>query len=205
MFYSLEFADTKITGVYPQLELKPDVYMKNNNPDFKKLNSSKLVIDDLNLNDFVISDKANSTDILSCQLPDSSIGLFINKNAYDVFKTYVNKHISIIELLINEEKYFFMNIVDCVDSIDFLNSNFSDILNPACGKFKVKSYTEYLEHNRSRKIFLEPDSLKIEDNLEIMRLPFDTSIIVSERVKNEIEKSKITGLEINSYDTIILI
>jgi hypothetical protein len=72
-------------------------------------------------------------------------------------------------------------------------------------KFKVKSYTEYLEHNRSRKIFLEPDSLKIEDNLEIMRLPFDTSIIVSERVKNEIEKSKITGLEINGYDTIILI
>jgi hypothetical protein len=136
MFYSLEFADTKITGVYPQLELKPDVYMKNNNPDFKKLNSSKLVIDDLNLNDFVISDKANSTDILSCQLPDSSIGLFINKNAYDVFKTYVNKHISIIELLINEEKYFFMNIVDCVDSIDFLNSNFSDILNPACANLR---------------------------------------------------------------------
>jgi hypothetical protein len=92
-----------------------------------------------------------------------------------------------------------MHIIDATNIIDFTKSLFIDLLDGDKGTFLIKSYKEYLETNKTRKQLLTPQKLVILEELGIFTTPFDTSIIINEKVKVELEENNITGIDIKPY------
>jgi hypothetical protein len=193
MYYYIDIA---ITGEYPQLSLRSGIYNNSNRPDFKKLNTDRFPESDLALNDFIYSPKATKTDVLSSNDLSFKIGIFINSKVKKVLAPYFNEYLKDYPIKINADNLFFIHIIDCYSNINYARSVFQDELNDR-SEVQFSCFEEYC--SKLGDTFITAKKICLKKKLDLFRLPFDTAIIVSEQLKNEIENAKISGITIVPY------
>lgn len=201
MIYSIAYStQLDVTGTYPQVKLSSDVF-KENKHDFKILNSEKLPDGQINLNGFILDDKALKTDILSSDELNNKIGLFLSKKAYDILKTIKSHLMSFYPIKINNQEYFFLQVVSCHDLIDYQKSLFKDMINS--GKIeKVESYKDYAL--RRSTTYLKAQEIFVLNSPQLFRVPFDAEILITEELKNSLEKADLSGMNIKPYTNFII-
>lgn len=197
MHYKLDSsAKKKVTGTFPQIELKQNVFKDGRKPDYKKLNSQSFVSEEINLNEFTLSDNAILTDVLSSNILSEKIGLVVNDKTRAILEVYNNEYTHIFPLLISDTPYFFLQVINCYNNIDFKKSYFLDELNDGAIE-QVSSYDAYCK--RLDDTFITAKEIHLKKELDIFRLPFDAEILISEKLKDEIIQEQISGVEIKPY------
>lgn len=109
----------------------------------------------------------------------------VSERLADIFKSYTKSELEFYEVSMNRKnigKYYFINILNMIDAIDYENS----------------VYEEYLPGS---KVFRGIEKLLLYDksinHLNIFRLTgFNLRIVISEQIKNEISKLNIDEIEI---------
>lgn len=197
MYYSLNStAKPEISGSYPQIILKDSVFRDNKTPDYKQLSQKTKINNKINLDDFTLHTKSKVTDILSSDILSEKLGLIINHKTYLIFEQFLNEFTSDFPMSIKNMSYHFIHVVFCTSNIDFSKSVFIDMVNQNKPE-KVKNLDEY--YKRLNETYLKPQKIRLINNYDIFRLPFDRSIIISERFKDKLINNSVTGIEIKSY------
>lgn len=196
-----------------QLELATEFVGKGVNEfSHGELNDSSLN-SSVNLPPFRFEKDSEITDIVS-HASISGRGLIINSKVYNILKEYelteyVKHPLIVLDYLDNElPGYFFLQIKDSDDLIDFQKSKFNMFkLRKLLGQIDISSIDDFAQKQfeliRSKKL-----SQKIKPNVlafkcEVRNTDFFSidrnlvsEIIISQKLKDRLVKEKITGVDI---------
>lgn len=140
------------------------------------------------------------TDIMSSFLPQSSIGIFLNKKVRDLFlsydmrggrfyeSTFKSNNPKITKEQLNN--YYFLHLIEYLQIIDFKKSEFKDL--------KTETIIK-VEKEEELPIFSIPQKLVLKEIPDLLRSPFKVDILVSESLKLEMEKLNVTGVLFEKY------
>ncbi|MCT4615112.1 MAG: hypothetical protein N4A49_09600 [Marinifilaceae bacterium] len=202
MLYTLDFeASEKVSGTYPQLIFRHDVFENGNEP--VNVHSNKSIPKDLIIEDYVLDPKAKITDILSINTIQMK-GCALSKKAVDILNEFNNKYLNFNKLIIPSltSCYYYLNTLDADDLIDYKASIFVDWLNNESEISHINSFEDFIRHHKEQITFPQPKYLKISKKLDIIKTPYDIYTVISEKVKDRILESGLTGFEITPYDHI---
>lgn len=195
VYHRLRFStESKIIGIWPQLDV-PKHYFKV--PDnFEILTSRHFPEVKPNLENFIFKRGAKRTDVLSAYLPDLDIGVFVNQKFSDLLSDFDSKSArfypcSLIaadkngtEQLV-ENPYSFLHVIHANEIIDFKQSVFEDL--------KTNQMTA-VENQEQVSPFLYPVKLFLKETPDLFRSPFNIALLVSESLKQAMEKAAISGV-----------
>ncbi|WP_299460876.1 DUF1629 domain-containing protein [uncultured Microscilla sp.] len=185
----------KEIGFWEQLDVPEEYYNVPNN--FKILEYDKFPEVSPNLENFRLREKANLTDCLSSFMPTPSIGFFISKKFQGLFNDFLLEGIRFYPTTIMKadgttiDSYSFLHVVDQYhDNINYEKSVFVDFSEDDEPEVDIKE---------EDKIFLpdcvEPRKIILKNEVDLFRCPYDTSTLVSTKLKSTIEQEGITGVE----------
>lgn len=198
VYYKMQLSTEKeVVGTWPQLEVPKNYFKVDNN--FKILGFREFPINAPNLDNFIVKNAAKLTDVMSSDSPNSSIGIFVNEKIKELIlsynmkggdfykSTFVSKN---LELTKKEFNYYFLHLIECVQIIDFQKSEFEDL---STNTIVSVSKEEDLP------IFKRAKKLVLKETPDIFRSPYKVEILVSESLKSEMEKMKISGIWFEKY------
>lgn len=198
-FYRLRNStNSKEIGVWEQLNVPKNYYKVENN--FTILdNASEFPETAPNLENFRIKTGAKLTDVLSAEMIHSSTGLFVSSKLAKIIKNYKTSGIRFYETSLVSKgdvrtDYEFMYFIhDYYDMIDYDKSEFVDFTEDDA-IVEIKE-----EEKRDMPGFYEPRKITLKEDIDIFRAPYDVKILISQRLKDEFGKEKITGVEIEEF------
>lgn len=201
VYYSLHHnTEWEKIGVWPQLE-PPKRYWKVENNYDKALDYRKFPEVAPNLDNFSLKRAAKRTDVLSAEMPGvgGRTGMFVNEKFKTLVENYTLKDFRFYDCKLlapfnedfdkrKEPKLFnfnYLNFIHTTDLIDFKHSVFQDL--------KIDQMVT-VENEEQRDPFLRPRKLFLKETPDLFCAPYDTNILVSERLKAAIEEAGITGV-----------
>lgn len=189
--------DSKIVGVYPQLEAPKNYFNESNN--LTTINNQKLCDVSPNLEKFLLKNRAKVTDILRAELLDPSLGMFVNDKFISLLNPKKTNYMSTYPSTILQSKekifsnYFFLHLINNFsDYIDFNTSLFYHLTT----KESIKLTNEISQLPPLVRV----KQLAMSNVPQIFRLPSLVNIFISEDFKNQIEMEKINGLLIEEFN-----
>lgn len=208
-YYKIDYSvDSKITGtngsqIINFIDTENNSVERTNKYSYLGLNH---INPDIDFTKFKADDKAKMTDILSSDFFSSYY--IISEKFKKTIEKFTFHNIIFLESIITlkNEKYiyFIVSIIETVDIVNFLKTTFiTDRLSPALRKggevTRVNSNDDY--SLKSSQIWNEkgfgygliPTKVVLNFMSDFVKLPFGITII-SERLKQKIEKEKLTGV-----------
>lgn len=195
----------------------PELYkllMKNGNLKFNMFDLLKVQENDLFIEKLQLKSKSSkTTNLLSMYLTDN---LFVDKELYEIIKnskvfgmlyyeTYLKR--------LDEIKLKYWKIVpryEALEYIDYSKTVFIDKpqdFEPTSWKYiKFNSEEELMAFEAKNKVILHKENLTIKENcncdLFSFRFVFNRAVgfIISERLKEKIEREKMTGMQFLEFD-----
>ncbi|MCU0430292.1 MAG: hypothetical protein MUF42_10010 [Cytophagaceae bacterium] len=213
--------DPKITGVFKSTQLNDFVDSENSSRErFEKYQlpntKIKLPIDQYDLHKFKLHDNSFPTNILYSSFLDLA-GMFVSENLMEVIKNNNTLYkVFFFEASAYQKslklKYYFMNIIENIELINFEKSEF--IFDKRIEKvrtggvtFKVKNIEEYREKKMntpiefSGKVIL-PKKIVLNESYDLMAGPFSSNFLISKNLKDKIVSAGINDVSITpiSYE-----
>jgi hypothetical protein len=154
---------------------------------------------------FKITENAKITDVLSNIFFSMNVGFLASERCMNIIKkfnmTNHQFHFSKISGIPDDHKYYFFYLIEESQQInynkseccntDFIGTKLSDPIN-------ISSYKEFtstnIEIQKTRPGILSFTDVCLKNKLDILRLPGDSEIHISERLKNNLEDNNITGV-----------
>lgn len=200
--------ERKEVGKYPQVETVANL-TKGKLDSFYNLPSEYFPEIMADLNSFSFEREAKATDLVSNAYIRLNIGVLINERLKSIIDQHAVANARYFQAAITKDKkihpYFFLYILDCIESSDFPKSVFGvgDALRrPRQGRaFSVANNDELKEKVRvfvatSDEDCLIPLQIFLKQPLDIVRVPYETGIFISERLKMRLEEAKTTGVRL---------
>lgn len=214
-YYKIDYSvDSKITGtngsqIINFIDTENNSVERTNKYSYLGLNH---INPDIDFTKFKADDKAKMTDILSSDFFSSYY--IISEKFKEIIEKFTFHNIIFLESIITlkNEKYiyFIVSIIETVDIVNFLKTTFiTDRLSSALRKggevTQVNSNDDY--SLKSSQIWNEkgfgygliPTKVVLNFMSDFVKLPFGITII-SERLKQKIEKEKLTGVVFEETD-----
>jgi hypothetical protein len=199
VYYKMQLSTEKeVVGTWPQLDVPKNYFKVGNN--FKILGFREFPNSKPNLENFIVKNTAKLTDVMSSESPNSSIGIFVkekikelilsyNIKGGDFYKsTFISKNSKITKKELND--YYFLHLIECTQIIDFQKSKFEDL---------ATNQMIAVEKEDDLPIFKRPIKLFLKEIPDIFRSPYKVEILVSESLKLEMEKTKVSGIWFEKY------
>ena len=161
-----------------------------------------------------MDDNAIATDVLNSSFFNGQ-GLFVSEEFYHFLEGYdwgdIKAFRSRIVHLDHIKTYYFLSFARSIDCISFEKSNFIadkklKPLREGGNDVEINSYDQYISYGRELRkekgfsFAIIPITLALTKPIDILQLPFDTTKLVSERLKYEIEKRGYTGVVFEQVD-----
>lgn len=193
--------DIKPEPVFPQIGCI------NQNEAFKINNEKKL--DYSPKLSFKLEKGAKTTDILS-QAEISALGLIINEKVKNIFNHFqlIEHQLFPITLQNISATYYWLHLIADLEKIDWIDYSQSTFYRNEFGfREENLSFSSYDDFAKKRTEINNMSNIKIENiklnknfknkNFDLFTLPFLSSdIYISQKLKIELEKNKISGIEI---------
>ena len=205
-YFQLAFEDdVHEVGAYPQISEVLASYDTSSSKAFTQLKYDQKPEGQIDLSGFVFDSRAKVTDVLSCWMLFSSEGLFVNEKVKKLLNGFALKNCQYLEAIIHKGaelyNYQFLFVMHALNLVDFKAStieakHIADFrMEPISVEIKssedfLLQYKEY--YKKERKLAFK--RVVLNDEVDLMRLPFNAHIYVSDRLRNEIECQQITGL-----------
>lgn len=167
--------------------------------------------DDFDLKKFSADEEAKPTDLLSSSYLNQN-GFFVSTDFVELLKAFkicCYKYRNVYIKNLGEKKdYHFLNLIMC-PKIDFEKSSFiieNDITEEQFEAVKLTSLQDYrdklnkLHSDKSFDFTLSPQKLVLHDLCDLFMYEISGEYLISEELKKALEKSKLTGYEIEPFD-----
>lgn len=166
---------------------------------------------------FELNKKSNLTNCLS-QSGIISKGFLIDSKTKLLLDSFslMNHRFYPAEILVkgdlNTDYYWLQLQENLANEIDYKESTFIELdLATKIGEIKLESFLQYESFRKDNgwKWNVEIGRVKIKSNSKLFNtdlfnlLPFDRMVLISERLKNKIEKAGLTGFKIEEYDKVV--
>ena len=209
-YYKLSYStDLELTADIPQVshaeivgvnESVDDAITYFKHPDYKPVFEGRKILD------------AKFTDLMSCTGLSTGKGLLVSEGFYDLAKSYYLPGCAVypFEVYDGEKdsviKYNYLHIINCAEmknSINYSKSNFY-IENNSGGSESI-SFTDWdawwngnLKQVEKDGRIIHADKIVLKESESrfpgLLRLPFSAVIMVSELLKDALQKNKISGI-----------
>lgn len=215
-YYEISYSvDKKVTGSKDS-QIINFIDPENNNPE-RMSTYSYVGLDHINPNldfsKFKADGKAIMTDVLSSNFFSSY--LIISERFKNFLEEFDLSNIRFLEITVtkNNEKYTYY-IVSCIEDVEIVNFSQSTFIgdnsSPALRKggdvIKTDSYDDYSKkatdiwYEKGFGFVLVPIKVALNYNSDMVKFPLGTGLLTSEKVKEKIEKEKLTGVVIQKSD-----
>lgn len=199
--------DRKKVGEYPQVDIVKNI-PKDIYDDFSNLSVEFFPDNPPDLNYFCFKREAKITDLISNGYIDLSTGLFINERLKSIVDQYKLFNVQYYEANIKKDQkiylYFYLHILESNEYIDFPQSIFGvgdPLGRPQGPTFKVNDLfglTEKMNGFVANNNFdyVIPLSIFLKQKIDLVRVPFEPSLFISEELITRFIKDKITGFNV---------
>ncbi|MGD1847292.1 MAG: imm11 family protein [Salibacteraceae bacterium] len=190
MYYTLEAsAETAQNGCYPQITLSDyskEGYVHNLNLD--ALWDTEIEFDFFKFNDGFID-----TDFCTISHFNSTSGIVVSDQAKKIFEealqggykfTSHRFHPILIQSKETLKKYYFLQILESKEIVDYSVTVFENQLSDK--EVKINNHENYNDE-------LYPIDIKIIEEFDLFKHPYDGELFISERLKKTIESANLTG------------
>jgi hypothetical protein len=217
-FYGIkETTSLKEIGEFPQIQNMSNGYDFDASNSVYQLHAARNTVPKFepNLDSFVLHSSAKLTDVLSAS-PISGMGLILSaksKNILDRYNLIENRYYPASILFQNQlikNEYYWFHLVSTLDRNIFFSQSY--FKRSGGDSLVLNDYNHYLrERERLGKfVIIKASKMKMKMNdvakYDLFMIPkLDSIIYVSERLKNELINSGVTGLEFFEMDNIELI
>lgn len=205
-YYILDLeTDRKKVGKFPQVDTVEGLN-KEKLDFFYSLNSKRFPVTMPALQWFSFEKATKATDVIGNGYIDLGVGIFINEKFKTVIAQYTTVNVRYYKAEIKKAgqilSYFLLYILDSTESIDFHRSTFGagDVLGRPTGiEFMVadsrkleEKVQELIETNK----LVIPISICLNQKLDLVRIPYEPSIFISEELKARLAEEKLTGFKV---------
>lgn len=203
-----------INRVEQNYQIEEFIDSENNNEErfdkYHYFDSDKHINNNLDITKFKTHDKAKMTDLMSTSFFPNK-GYFASRYFVELLKGFHTEGIEILNCIIsNNNKQYDYYLISTVGSEKYINiekSTFGIFENEELIEEVKFSNSEELS-NKSREIFFEknilPDIIPLKviltGSVDLFKSNLDMSVIISERLKNEIESKSLTGFDFHKFE-----
>lgn len=192
MYYTLgASAEPKTNGCYPQIVLAD--YSKE---EFVySLSLDELWDEEIKFDFFKFNDKFIDTDFCTIGHFNATSGIVVSEKVKSMLEQVIKDGYKftthrffpfIIPNTAISKNYYFLQILDSKELIDYSNTIFKNLLTEE--QVTIKSHSNH-------DVELDPLKVQLRKNLDLFKHPYDIEIFISERLKDLIEQNKFTGYE----------
>lgn len=181
---------------------------------YKGFNYYEHISKELDLTKFKTHNKTKMTDSMSTRF-FSTDGFFISNKLSKLLNGFNLENNQLLDCVItnNDQKhnYYLLSFLDAKDIFDYKKSTFGIVSDldkiDKDVELKFNNFEEL--KNKKKELYFEtngesrvaPLKITLTKKIDLFKSSLDKSILVSERLKNDIEKNKITGFDFKNRKT----
>ncbi len=204
-YYSLvRLTRLDVIGTFPQIkEIKEAVKDTDKFGYLSTLKDEELP----NMDSFLLDSGAALTDSLTVRFFSVLNGFLISNQAKNLFWAFTLSNTSFFSATVYSEDdighdYYYMRIKPSIGIYDYKHSVFeikSELLNLSDGEVEINTSSdlekvnEVLAKEGSKGKTIVPTKLVLTEAFDLFRFPYNPYIIISQRVKDKIEASRLVG------------
>ncbi|MEP0265150.1 DUF1629 domain-containing protein [Dokdonia sp.] len=181
---------------------------------YKGFNYYEHISKKLDLTKFKTHNKAKMTDCMSTRF-FSTDGFFISDKLSKLLNRFDLENSQLLDCLITNKdqhhNYYLLSFLDAKDIFNYKKSIFGIVsgLDKVDKSIELKFNDSEELKNKKKELYFEtngentitPLKIILTKNVDLFKSSIDKSILISERLKNDIEKNKITGFDFKNRKT----